>query len=219
MEQLAIYLWFAGLVVTAIGFAWLVIAAFRQRVLWGIGTLVFPPLGFLFLLLHWTRAHRPFLVAFAGWVTVGAAYGVQRVSMDLGPREKIVEGELHITLTGWDRGPTGYTVLKGKPQTVVLQMANPDVTDQTLEWLRDMKLLRELDLNDTQVTDQGLPILKELPSLQAIRLKNTQISDQGFQQYLEPKESLLMLDLRGTDVHAETVRNWRAAKSGRRVLR
>ena len=88
----------------------------------------------------------------------------------------------------------------------MLQMANPDVTDQTLESLKGMKVLRELDLNGTQVTDAGLEILKELPALAALRLARTKITDKGFRSALFAKESLMQLDLRETAVSHETVR-------------
>ena len=67
--------------------------------------------------------------------------------------EKIVDGQRHLTLTGWDR--KDYSILKLKPDVVVLQMANPDVTDESLESLQEMKALQELDLSGTQVTDAG----------------------------------------------------------------
>ena len=100
----------------------------------------------------------------------------------------------------------------------VLQMANPDVNDQSLESLKGMKLLRELDLNGSQVTDAGLEILKELPALTALRLARTKITDKGFRSTLFAKESLMQLDLRGTGVSRETIQDWRDAKPGRRVL-
>ena len=127
------------------------------------------------------------------------------VPIDLGPRERIVDGERHITLTGWDR--KDYTLLGSKHDVVVLQMANPDVTDQTLELLKGMTALKELDLNNTQVTDAGLKILKDLPALKALRLKNTKITDQGFQDALAEKDSLMQLDLTGTQVSRETVQS------------
>ena len=99
--------------------------------------------------------------------------------IDLGPREKIVDGQRHITLTGWDRKDYGF--LGSKRDVVVLQMANPDVTDQTLEHLKGMNRLKELDLNNTQVTDAGLKVLSDLPALATLRLKNTKVTDQGFQ--------------------------------------
>ncbi|MGC1718483.1 MAG: hypothetical protein WA746_05815, partial [Isosphaeraceae bacterium] len=76
-----------------------------------------------------------------------------------------------------------------------------------------------LDLNNTQVTDAGLKILKDLPALNTLRLKNTRITDQGFQEALATKESLLQLDLTGTQVSEETTQAWRQAKNGRRVMR
>ena len=93
-------------------------------------------------------------------------------------------------------------------------MANPDVNDQTLESLKGMKLLRELDLNGSQVTDAGLEILKELPALASLRLARTKISDKGFRSALFAKESLMQLDLRGTSVSKETIQEWRGAKPG-----
>ncbi len=98
-------------------------------------------------------------------------------------------------------------------------MANPNVTDRTLELLKGMENLKDLDLNNTHVTDEGLKILKDLPALNTLRLKNTEITDQGFQKTLATKESLQRLDLTGTKVSQETAQAWRQAKSGRHVLR
>ena len=70
--------------------------------------------------------------------------------------------------------------MKLKQEVTVLQLANPDVTDATLESLRDMKVLRELDLNGSQITDAGLEILKGLPALASLRIARTKITDKGF---------------------------------------
>ena len=93
-------------------------------------------------------------------------------------------------------------------------MANPDVTDLTLENLKGLNFLTELDLNNTQVTDAGLSIIKDLPALTTLRMKNTRITDQGFQMSLTEKTSLLQLDLTGTQVSLETAQTWRKAKGG-----
>jgi len=100
----------------------------------------------------------------------------------------------------------------------VLQMANPDVTDQSLEPLKAMNALQELDLSGTQVTDMGLRILKDLPALVRLHLARTKITDQGFHEALFAKDSLMQLDLRSTQVGRETVQAWRDAKPGRRAL-
>ena len=195
MDSYALYINLAGLAVITVGCLGLIIRAFR----------------------HWRKGLLPLGLIGLGLVITGfpPAYRLL-VPIDLGPREKIVDGERHITLTGWDR--KDYALLGSKRDVVVLQMANPDVTDQTLEHLKGMSALKELDLNNTQVTDAGLKVLKDLPALRVLRLKNTKITDQGFQDALAGKDSLMQLDLTGTQVSRETVQTWQKAKDGRRAM-
>ena len=152
-----------------------------------------------------------------GFAVVAAPIAFNQLArVDLGPREKLVDRELHITLTGWDR--RDYSALAARPETVVLQMANPDVTDQTLVYLKGMTRLRELDLEGSQVGDEGLRELDALPGLETLRLKGTRITDAGFGRWLAPRESLRQLDLRDTRVGKESGRAWRASRPGRRLL-
>ena len=123
---------------------------------------------------------------------------VRLIPIDLGPRERLVGGEVHLTLTGWDRGD--YSVLTRKPDAVILQMANPDVTDATLSYVKGMSRLRELDLNGTKITDLGLSALQGLPALETLRLRDTGVTDAGFRDVLATSETLKQLDLRGTKV-------------------
>jgi hypothetical protein len=196
MDSYALYINLAGLAVIAVGCLGLVVRAFRQ----------------------WRKGLAPLMLIGIGLVVTGfpPVYRLL-VPIDLGPRERIVDGQRHITLTGWDRND--YAFLGSKHDVAVLHMANPDVTDRTLELLKGMNALKDLDLNNTQVTDAGLKILKDLPALNTLRLKNTRITDQGFQEALATKESLLQLDLTGTQVSRETAQAWRQAKDGRRVMR
>jgi hypothetical protein len=196
MDSYALYINLAGLAVVAVGCLGLVIRAFR----------------------HWRKGLAPLMLIGIGLIVTGfpPAYRLL-VPIDLGPRERIVNGQRHLTLTGWDRDD--YTFLGSKHDVAVLQMANPNVTDRTLELLKGMEILKDLDLNNTHVTDEGLEILKDLPALNTLRLKNTEITDQGFQKTLATKESLQQLDLTGTKVSQETAQAWRQAKSGRHVLR
>jgi hypothetical protein len=136
--------------------------------------------------------------------------------VDLGPYERVVDGERHLTLTGWDR--EDYAILGSKSDAVVVQMANPDVTDATLENLKGFDRLRELDLSETRVTDEGLKILAGLPSLASLRLRDAKITDAGFRATLLNMESLRRLDLTGTAVDRETVEAWEAAQPGRRAM-
>ena len=98
-------------------------------------------------------------------------------------------------------------------------MANPEVTDSTLDQLADMILLRELDLTDTQITDAGLEKLKSLPSLTSLRLRNTKITDAGFRASILPRDWIVEVDVRDTDVKGATMRFWKAERDGRKYLK
>jgi hypothetical protein len=119
----------------------------------------------------------------------------------------------------WSRASKDYGLLRERRDTVVLQMANPDVTDETLRLLAGMDRLKELDLANTAITDAGLAALAALPALERLRLAGTTIGDPGFDAHLAPKASLRQLDLRGTGVSAERVAQWRQAAPGRRAMR
>jgi Leucine Rich repeat len=219
VEMYGVFVLLQGLALGAVGCLWLLIVAFKVRTAWGVALLLFPPAALVFIPRNWRKSWKPFLLLVLGSWIAAAPYLVNYYHeryIDLGPWEKNVNGELHITLTGWDG--QDYSFLQTKPTTVVLQMANPDVTDGTLVYLKGMKQLRELDLNDTQVTDEGLVILAGLPGLQELRLRGTKITDEGFRQYLSDRGSLRKLDLRRTPVKGKTKRDWKKAKEGRELL-
>ncbi len=218
MENIFPYVFLGGLAVAALGFLALIVVAFRVRWWWGLSSLIFPPMAFVFAFKYLKKSWIPLTTLFLGLgiAAVPPLY-TRLMPVDLGPRERIVEGETHVTLTGWDR--KDYSFLRQKPEIVVLQMANPDVTDATLDYLKEMKRLRELDLDDSGVTDAGLVVLAGLPALESLRLRNTKVSDKGFAESLAPRDGLKQLDLRGTGVSREAVQTWKDAKSGRRALR
>jgi hypothetical protein len=217
MEDRAFYMQSGGLAVAALAWIWLLVRAIRTSRRWGVASLVVPPVGLAFTARHPRRGAAP-LALFVVSLLVAAipALYTLYVPLDLGPVEKVVDGQRHLTLTGWDR--KDYSIIKHKSDVVVLQMANPDVTDASLESLKEMKVLRELDLSGTQVTDAGLKTLSELPALTSLRLARTKITDKGFHDTLFGKDSLMQLDLSGTQVSHETGQAWRTAKPGRHIL-
>lgn len=156
------------------------------------------------------------LLVLGSLLVAGPAVLSRTMAVDLGPREEIVNTERHLSLTGWDR--QNYDFLAAKQDTVVLQMGNPDVTDETLNLLAKMQQLRELDLNDSAITDKGLEKLAALPALTTLRLRGTRITDAGFRQHLAPLSNLQNLDLRQTAVTPETVEQWKAAQPSRRAF-
>ena len=219
VETRLFYVLAAGYGLAAVGLLWLIVAAFRVRWSWGLSVLVFLPVALpIFVIRHRRPSGWPMLTLLAG-LAIGStpiAYN-KMAAVDLGPHEKLVGDELHLTLTGWDR--RDYSVLASRPSAVVVQMANPDVTDRTLAYLRDLTRLRELDLNNTQVGDEGLAELEPLVGLELLRLKGTKITDPGFLRWLAPRPALRQLDLRGTAVTEEVALAWKKAKPGRRLLR
>lgn len=218
-EEYAVYIVIAGLVALIIGWIALIAAAFRVGKAWGYGALLMPPVALLFIPKHYGMARRPLLFILWGLIIGSLPYLVSRlgnVFIDLGPYERMVEGELHLTLTGWDR--KDYSVLKARPGTVVLQMANSDVDDATLELILPMAGLKELDLNDTAITDAGLAKLAAFKNLKVLRLRNTKVTDAAFQKWMASLEHLMEVDVRGTTIAPETIRQWRQAKTGRKAM-
>lgn len=65
-------LFLIGWAVAAIGGLWLVVVAFKESVLWGLGVLVVPFVGLFFAVTHWKEAKSPFLLSTAGAVVAVA---------------------------------------------------------------------------------------------------------------------------------------------------
>jgi hypothetical protein len=247
LEQIGLPILIVGVLVTLVGFFWLLRVAFKAGFFWGLllivgslitlggviwllqeafqvqfllGVLVVALAPFLlFVPLHRRKAWKPTVVILVGVGIIASPIAINwfiDTFIPRGPRERVVDGEIHLTLTG---SQVDYSYLKTKNNVNVLQMANPDVTDDTLQYLADMKVLAELDLNDTQITDAGLALLAQLPALEKVRLRNTKITDAGFRQHLLDKDWLYELDLTGTEVASRTVREWKSRKEGRKALK
>jgi len=219
-DYLGLILQVVGFTLAAAGYVWLLHRAFEANQLWGTLIFFLPPLALVYLLVSLRHTWGPLLVLLLGAAVIAVPHGIkyyQREFVDLGERLRDVEGEQHVTLTGWDK--KDYELLERLPDTVVLQMANPDVTDETLKYLRGMGRLQELDLNDTQVTDAGLKQIAQLPKLQRLRLRNTRITDAGFRESLMPLSLLRSVDVTGTAVKSSTLREWKKAQTGREYLK
>jgi hypothetical protein len=240
--QLEIYVLFAGLLLVLFGHLWLMWRGFREGFFFGI-LAILPLLNFLLLLFMYRRAVRPALTILLGVGIAAAPMIANRlIPIDLGPRERIVDGELHITLSGWDRSEEGtwdlgrkiarklnrtingwdrrdYSVLSQLKDVVVLQMnKNLDVTDETLIVLLGQDKLKELDLSETSITDDGLKWVARLPSLKWLRVSRTGITDKGIREHLMDKRSLERLEVFETSVTSETRREWRQAQPGRATM-
>lgn len=196
MALLFEYSFYAGVLIVLFALGWGVASAVRRR---------------------WPRLLGAAALLIVGLVFVTApSFVSRRMEVDLGPRDEMVDGERHLSLTNWNGSDYGF--LSDLPDVVVLQMGNRDVTDQTLQSLVGMTRLRELDLNDSGITDRGLELIAGLPRLRTLRLRGTDISDTGLAHLLEESGPIRQLDVRGTDVSKELIDEWQALGDDRRAL-
>jgi hypothetical protein len=66
METIGTFVMFFGLIVSVIAGIWFLIAAFSENILWGLGCMFVPFVSLFFLILHWNKAGKPFLVNLVG---------------------------------------------------------------------------------------------------------------------------------------------------------
>ena len=87
----------------------------------------------------------------------------------------------------------------GPWREVNLRLKGGEVTDKTIEPLKDIASLVEVRLGTTKVTDAGLASLKSLKYLEVLGLEQTAVTDNGLAQ-LEAFQNLTYLNLFGTQV-------------------
>jgi len=197
--QLSYPLLIGGLALMAIGFLWLLVRLVRSG----------DPLR--------KRLRKPLLLMAIGLCLAAAPPIIGKlVPIDLGPHEQMVDGERHLTLTGWDR--KDYDVLRQKTDTARLQMANADVTDATVALLADYSKLKYLDVSNSQVDDQGLETVSRLTTLDTLYLNNTKVTAAGVEKHLTNHPALKVIWLRGTGITKDTADKVKAGLPGRRVF-
>lgn len=162
------------------------------------------------------RLLNPALLLAVGLVIGAVPFASQRAYRaihGLAERERIIDGERALTLTGWDR--SDYSILATRPDVAILEMSNPDVTDETLAVLRDLPRLKELSLDGSAVTDRGLAALSVLPALESLRVARTKITPEGVAAFLaSPPPKLRQIDVSGNGIPSEILRAWKEAGKG-----
>jgi hypothetical protein len=248
LEQAGLPILIVGALVTLVGILWFLKSAFKAGFFWGLllilghaisigamlwllqqdfsapvylGVLALGLLPYLLLVArHRQRTWKPTVMILIGLGILASPFAINWVDQAFfpeGPRIRDVGGETHVTLTGL--ADYDYATLADKTDIQVLQMANSDVTDDTLEHLKKLHRLKELDLDNTQITDAGLAHLARLPALETLRLRNTKITDAGFKEHLFKLERLVNLDVRETGVASKTLRDWKKENNERKYLK
>lgn len=221
LEKYGITLVLGGLVLLIVSYVWILLRARHKQVRGRILFMGFPPAAPIYAAFHPRSFAGPLALFLVGLTLAGSPYLINAVApyfISLGERARQVDGEYHLTLTGWERQDYAGA-LRAYANASVVQMANADVNDATLAPLANMPNLRELDLSHSGVTDAGLQTVAQLKKLEILRLSHTGVTDAGLNQYVVPLETLKQLDVRSTAVSAEALAAWRAARPGRRGLR
>ena len=212
-EVVGVGLLFGGLFLVVVGLLWLIIRACRSSGVLPAALLILTtPLGpLIYGLIHFQKSLKPLVLILTG-LLIGAvpfafSHGLELL-MGLGERERIIAGERHLVLTGWDR--PDYSILSSRTDVAVLEMGNSNVDDQTLKLLVPLTKLRELTLNDSVISDEGLKLLRQLPALESLRIARTKITKEGVVEFLaDPPARLKELDVSGNSIPASALRKWK----------
>jgi hypothetical protein len=66
MAVIAMGLLIIGSLVSLVGGIMFLIAAFKESIWWGLGSIFIPIVSLIFLFMHWSVAKRPFFINLAG---------------------------------------------------------------------------------------------------------------------------------------------------------
>ena len=74
-------LYYLGIVIGLIGGIWLLVVAFKESILWGLGCLFLPIVSLVFAIMFWPKAGKPFLIGVAGGIIAYIGAGMMISSM------------------------------------------------------------------------------------------------------------------------------------------
>jgi len=66
MAALGTILLVLGAMTAVVGSIWLLVLAFQESVLWGLGSLFIPLVSLIFTIMFWPKTMKPFLIAIGG---------------------------------------------------------------------------------------------------------------------------------------------------------
>jgi hypothetical protein len=204
---------FLGAILLFVGILWLIRNAWQTRKSLGVLTFLTALIGpLVFGLFRFRHNKRALLIVLIGMIVGTVPFAADRAYefvFGLSGRERIIDGERYLTLTGWDRNDY-RAVFSRYSDVAVLEMGNRDVTDETLKSLIELPKLKELTLSDTPITDEGLEALAKRPALESFRLQRTKITKEGVTAFLSaPPSKLIEIDVSGNSIPASALRKWK----------
>jgi hypothetical protein len=70
MTAIASILLLLGWLVSIVGGIMLLVVAFKESILWGLGCIFIPFVALIFIVMHWEQSKKPFFIELAGAVLV-----------------------------------------------------------------------------------------------------------------------------------------------------
>lgn len=80
--EILIYL---GIALMIGGNVWLLVRGFMESIAWGLGMLLLPFIGLVFLIVHWDKAKHPFLVTLSGLAICFVSFALGGDSVQAAP--------------------------------------------------------------------------------------------------------------------------------------
>ena len=121
-----------GWLVLMVGQIWLIVVAFRTRVMWGFLSLLVPFASLIFLILYWSDAKQAFLTQVAGmtFVVLGAVVGMQ---MGMNVLDRMAsDGSLQAQMERAMAEAAASAELAGQPDGEPVAVAAPENPDARL---------------------------------------------------------------------------------------
>ncbi|MGD9854403.1 MAG: hypothetical protein AB7U20_05565 [Planctomycetaceae bacterium] len=100
----------------------------------------------------------------------------------------------NVDVTGTDLNDELFQHLGQIEGLIELKLASPEVTDDTLAKLPELKTVTTVDLTGASITDEGLAHLESLPALFSLNLSDTKVTAAGLAK-LRPLAILTLTNL------------------------
>jgi hypothetical protein len=133
---------------------------------------------------------------------------IERVGGFVSPGALLIPQGLVVVIEGSKASDRDLVYLKSLKSLCVLGLDDTRITDAGLAHLKGLKNLKSLSLERTKVTDAGLAHLQGLPKLRELDLKGTRVTDAGI-VHLADMKHLRELSVAETGITAEGIKRLR----------
>lgn len=97
------------------------------------------------------------------------------------------------------------------PKLQIVYVSHSNITDDAVKTLSQLIALEEISMNNArEITDVSINYVSKMPLLTNLKVCDTNITDQGLRALSQNSKNLRIIEIRGTNVTAEGVEQFRA---------